>query len=42
MKKLIDILTKLISEKFSGDVVITFNQGGIRSARMARYEKVEL
>jgi len=42
MKKLIDIINKLISEKFSEDFVITFNQGGIRGAKMARYEKVEM
>lgn len=33
MKKLIDIINKLISEKFSGEIVITFNQGGVRSVK---------
>jgi hypothetical protein len=40
MDRITKILTKLISLKFSGDVVITFNQGGVRSIKKVKYELI--
>lgn len=42
MQKLIDYIFSLVSKKFSGDLIVTFSQGGIRSVKKAEYEKVEL
>ena len=33
MKKIIEILKKLIEEKFTGNIEINFNQGGIRGIK---------
>ena len=40
MKNLMDLINELIFNKFSGDVIITMSQGGIRSMKKARYEKL--
>ncbi len=40
MERIIEIIRTLISRKFSGDIIITFNNGGIRGVRKARYESL--
>lgn len=42
MDKLIEILKRLISIKFTGSIVIHFNQGGIRSVRKVNEENITL
>lgn len=33
MEKIIEIIKKLVDEKFSGDIEINFNQGGVRGVK---------
>lgn len=40
MEKIFNIIKNLINQKFSGDVIITFNQGGIRAVKKARYDNL--
>lgn len=42
MDKLLKIVNILISSRFSGDLKITFNQGGIRSIKKIKYEEVRI
>jgi hypothetical protein len=40
--KILEIINKLIDIKYSGDLKITFNQGGIRSVKKVKYENIDL
>jgi hypothetical protein len=40
MEKILQIVKDLINQKFSGDVIITFNQGGVRAVKKARYDNL--
>lgn len=38
MSRIIGILIKIIKEKFTGDIIISFNQGGIRNIKKVKYK----
>lgn len=40
MNKLLEIIKHLRELKFSGEIIITFNQGGIRGIKKAEYEQL--
>jgi hypothetical protein len=40
--KILQILNKLIDTKYSGDLKITFNNGGIRAIKKVKYENIDL
>ena len=40
MNRIIEILKKLIKEKFTGDIEINFNQGGIRGIKKINKENI--
>jgi hypothetical protein len=42
MEKLIKIIQEFISSKFTGDIEINFNQGGIRGIKLVKRESVKL
>lgn len=41
MDKIIKVFLKLIRDKYSGNIVITFNQGGVRSVKKISYELIK-
>ena len=42
MEKIIRILLKLKREKYSGNIVIVFNDGGIRSIKKMNHEPTKI
>ena len=42
MNKIINYIISLINSKFSGEIIITFSQGGIRACKKVKYENVDL
>ncbi len=42
MEKLIKILNEFIKAKFTGDIEINFNQGGIRGIKLVKKETVKI
>jgi hypothetical protein len=41
MEKIVEIIRKLIKSKFTGEIIINFNQGGIRGIKKAVFENIE-
>jgi hypothetical protein len=42
LEKIVVYLSRLVKEKFSGGILITFSQGGIRGIKKVNEENVEL
>ena len=42
MEKLINYIKKMINEKFTGTIEVTFNQGGVRGAKKIIRENIEV
>jgi len=40
MKELLEIIRELIRKKFTGDIEINFNQGGVRGVKMITKENL--
>lgn len=38
--RLLKIIEKLRNEKFTGEIILNFNQGGIRGIKKAKYENI--
>lgn len=42
MDKLLDLLSRLRNIKFTGSIIIHFNQGGVRSVKKFNEETIDL
>jgi len=42
LSKILEIINKLIDTRYSGDLKITFSQGGIRAVKKVKYENIDL
>ena len=42
MDKLIKFFTDIIARKYTGDIEINFNQGGVRGIKLVKREQVKL